>query len=574
MKISSMLQAEQILGCLLLAPIATAAGAHLQLAAVWGHYDFRASSTVLAACDALNEISAVSTDGSIRTWKVDGTELRLHRGSRQLASAAFSADCGKILSANPEGELELADAETGRELRSFEKNIRGTSCLALSPEGSIALACDGTGRVQLWNLQTGSRTGTLVAGRGAIVSADFSADGRRVATVSRGGSILVWDLKSGPKVINFPRSGGEATAIAFSPDGASIVTGAADGTIHIWDLQSRREIQTFAGHKMAVGFVRISPDSRYVISAAGVEVKRWDRATGLEARGSAGHTGSVNAIAVSPDGKLAASAGDDRTVRIWNAIPSRDREGAVSNLKSTLRGDTVAVSSVAFSADGRLLLSGGRDELVRLWNVARASSLQAFAGHKDVVSAVAFDANLPLSASWDRSVLRWDSPRGTVVLAGETRILSMSAANGFILTGDASGVLTLCKADGTKLRSWPGHTGEVYSVAISPDGKLGLSAGRDSTVKLWDLATGKQLRTFLGHTSYVAAAAFSFDAKRIVSAGGDQTVRVWDTATGIELGSADLQSSMDLVRSVAVARDGSVLVGTNRGVILRFKLTE
>jgi len=37
-----------------------------------------------------------------------------------------------------------------------------------------------------------------------------------------------------------------------------------------------------------------------------------------------------------------------------------------------------------------------------------------------------------------------------------------------------------------------GHTGEVWSVAFSPDGKTLGSGSSDQTVKLWDVATGNK----------------------------------------------------------------------------------
>ncbi|MCS7161473.1 MAG: WD40 repeat domain-containing protein, partial [Gemmatales bacterium] len=72
-----------------------------------------------------------------------------------------------------------------------------------------------------------------------------------------------------------------------------------------------------------------------------------------------------------------------------------------------------------------------------------------------------------------------------------------------------------------------GHTGSVYSVAVTPDGKYVVSGSRDNTVRLWDLASGKEVRRFTGHTNWVLSVAVSHDGKYVVSGSEDKTVRVW-----------------------------------------------
>jgi WD40 repeat protein len=100
------------------------------------------------------------------------------------------------------------------------------------------------------------------------------------------------------------------------------------------------------------------------------------------------------------------------------------------------------------------------------------------------------------------------------------------------------------------------HTGQVWSVAFSPDGKRLASAdGRE--VKVWDAQTGQVLLTLKGHTAAVNSVAYSPDGKRLASASDDKTVKVWDAQTGQELLSCKRHTNR--VRSVAFSPDGKRL---------------
>ena len=62
---------------------------------------------------------------------------------------------------------------------------------------------------------------------------------------------------------------------------------------------------------------------------------------------------------------------------------------------------------------------------------------------------------------------------------------------------------------------------------VTRDGKLLLTGGEDSTMRLWDLETGKEVRRFAGHEGRVRAVAFSPDGKLGLSGSLDRTVRLW-----------------------------------------------
>ncbi|OQY43912.1 MAG: hypothetical protein B6247_30995 [Candidatus Parabeggiatoa sp. nov. 2] len=69
-----------------------------------------------------------------------------------------------------------------------------------------------------------------------------------------------------------------------------------------------------------------------------------------------------------------------------------------------------------------------------------------------------------------------------------------------------------------------GHSGLVFDVAFSPNGKTVLSGSSDKTLKLWDVQSGRLIRTFEGHSDGVEAVAFSPDGKTALSGSWDETI--------------------------------------------------
>jgi len=69
-------------------------------------------------------------------------------------------------------------------------------------------------------------------------------------------------------------------------------------------------------------------------------------------------------------------------------------------------------------------------------------------------------------------------------------------------------------------------------VSLTPDGLRAISAGMDTTLRVWDLETGVCLRVLEGHTKNAWNVSTTYDGQRAVSASLDHTLRVWDLETG------------------------------------------
>ncbi len=153
-----------------------------------------------------------------------------------------------------------------------------------------------------------------------------------------------------------------------------------------------------------------------------------------------------------------------------------------------------------------------------------------------------------------RSLTGHLSPVAALVLAPDSSWLASGGGGEFFGGGDGS-VRIWSPAAGVERAALPGHPGGVSALVAAPDGTWLASAGRDGSVRAWDVAAGTQ--TLVGtHEGRVSALVIAPGGSWLASGGLDATVRLWDP-TGGEL--AALTGHEGWVSALAVAPDGSWL---------------
>ncbi|HEX4248360.1 MAG TPA: hypothetical protein VH008_10885, partial [Pseudonocardia sp.] len=296
-----------------------------------------------------------------------------------------------------------------------------------------------------------------------------------------------------------------------------------------------------------------------------------------------GHTGIVRSVAVSADGRTLASAGDDRTVQLWN-VGDPSRPVALGQLPTA----TAAVDAIALGPDGKTLVSGQADGLLLRWNVADPAHPVALGAPLAVGTGAIWglsfspDGRTLAGAGADGSVRLWNAadpahptpvgpplPGAAALLYGtgltfspDGKVLASAGAGGTVLLWDVTDPSHPAALGGPL----PVGARVSYAVAFSPDGHTLVGAGGDNVMALWNVTDPAHPavleRPPTEHTSSILAVAFSPDGKTLASTGADDSVTLWDAADPahlMPLGEPLLGHTRG-VGAVAFSPDGRTLV--------------
>ena len=123
----------------------------------------------------------------------------------------------------------------------------------------------------------------------------------------------------------------------------------------------------------------------------------------------------MHRLAFSADGLTLATAGDDKTARIWDASPIQESER-----KDILifRDHDSLVYGASFSPNEALIASSSLDGTAKIWESASGRVLHTLGGHGGAVLCVAFRPDgLALATGGADGVTRiWDAATGEEIL--------------------------------------------------------------------------------------------------------------------------------------------------------------
>ncbi|MCB9831608.1 MAG: serine/threonine protein kinase [Planctomycetes bacterium] len=305
----------------------------------------------------------------ISVWNLDDDEVRRRTlPIPGLGVDVVAHDDGRVAILQPaDHRLDIIDVDDPRADRSFE--------LAAEPPAGAGAARDLELDGFVLRYDLGPEM-ALADGLALDRPFEVSRDGRHLAGARMGGMqshrIAIWDRRGGELLheIGDPQNPVDFLAFAFHPREPRLYSATVDGLVQAWDIRDGREIP-------------------------------WVTRVG--------HSDKVFDIDVSPDGRLLATAGQDRSLRIFDLESGQQLAALVGHERE--------VRCLRFGADPDLLVSEDAGGGLRVWNWREATTLGQLLGHQLFVYPVIVTPGgaTIISGGWDRQIRFWDARTGAVI---------------------------------------------------------------------------------------------------------------------------------------------------------------
>ncbi len=291
----------------------------------------------------------------------------------------------------PKQDVSILEQLVVPQVATDKRRAMPITALAFSPDGKQVAVAVG-GRVELRRSPNGRARKALAGLPGKVNAIHFSPDGKQLVTASGipglNGIAQLWEVRSGQRLREFGGHRDTLFDAEFSPDGKLLATAGYDRTIRLWQVADGKLLRTIAVHNGAIFDLAFDPTGQALASASADQtVKLWRVSDGLRLDTLNQPQGELNAVTFTPDGRHILAVGADKRIHLWRFVSTNGP--ALNPVVESRFAHEAAITAFTLSADGKSLFTAAADRTLKRWSLPDLVERQAFETQPDLVSALA-----------------------------------------------------------------------------------------------------------------------------------------------------------------------------------------
>ncbi|KAG1671251.1 putative WD repeat-containing protein [Nymphon striatum] len=328
------------------------------------------------------------------------------------------------------------------------------------------------------------------------------------------------------------------TCIHISYNGKMLVSGSEDTTVLVWSVNSAKIRYVISEHIAGVLCVKTTHNDNLVISGCsfGTIIISQLRSGELVHKIDH-HKGGVTCVEVNQNDDILVTASNDLTICLW----SLEDYSFLNYIKFS-----APITNLAISSNNIFLIVACLDETIHVKSLTTGSDIHQLNRHPCQI--VAKD-HFMVTAGGDKIVI-WNFASNAVSwMENKSKQTVQSINHNEAITCMAlsrDGLLTATGGKDNKVKIWQvtssaltieygDHTGPITCITFAQNGSSVVSGSEDKTVIVWGITNQVMTSTYKSHEGKITNVALTEDSHRVVSSDALGFIRVWVAETGVEL---------------------------------------
>lgn len=273
----------------------------------------------------LGELISAGSEKFVARWAFESSEDAeiLARSVGVVYSLLYLETQNILLLGNDQGGIHVIDLTLGQEVRYLFAHTKGIFDLKLHPTKTFVYAAGGDGKLSCWNYLTWDCVFETQLCDAKLRQIQISPDLKSLAVACGDSYIRLLSNEDFHVISEIQAHKSSVNSLCFSPDGRHLISGGKDAMLEFRSYPEMELLKSIPAHNFAIYSIVFHPEGKWFATGSRDKtIKIWDPIAfefllRIDREHFDGHVNSVNKLVWLKHKNYLASAGDDRSVMIW-----------------------------------------------------------------------------------------------------------------------------------------------------------------------------------------------------------------------------------------------------------------